>query len=643
MATLTLLPDTGHQQQQYGHHHAKKKCTSATCCSPSRIWKSIQQLIGENNKQDLIKLCQDPNKATHVLRVLLTSRLTNDASLYPASNKHRVIQLVDDGSSSSGMSPLHFRATVNATFGKKATDLNALQLALFHRNEGIACYLLQLVRQHASDKDIGLFVNHLWGTRNGSLHLACFLGMPRVVQLLLEMGVSPDAVNGKLKTPLDCCSLDSMGGASQQQPSILDCRTLIEQALLIKHGKKMSVDSSSPSPSTGVGVVAPTPEQKSGDDTATTDAAPATGDTSKDECVVNNRGESMYMVQADHDLGAAEMVSPLSSMPQCQYSVDSDDGNPVMKCQDEVWSPPLLFMDNPFALDPFASEEDEQWSPPLLFMDSPFASDPFASDQDTDDSTCFASDDGLKSAGTVLSHGNLSIHRHDGDSGGSDGIPSIAMTDIDSGYDGNSPEGDVSSMDFTFINSGGHGGVMGLPFTLDGGTLVGHSPLLFGKNGDPDPNKHEAHYDQKAALVDICRGGRMQNLDKGRMEHEADTSWSHPNDYCETGVGQNRSLSFSFVKQFKANLKANDRKALRHETTLIDWNNNDYDLNDLLHHVIDQNDPNIQRVLCMIARALHIPARSFTPFNKCNFPDRTLKTYDMVHLPSLTAMVGGDT
>ncbi|ORZ18027.1 hypothetical protein BCR42DRAFT_244291 [Absidia repens] len=608
MATLTLLPDTGHQQQQqqqYGHHHAKKKCTSATCCSPSRIWKSIQQLIGENNKQDLIKLCQDPNKAVHVLRVLLTSRLTNDASLYPASNKHRVIQLVADGST-PGMSPLQFRATVNATFGKTATDLNALQLALFHRNEGIACYLLQLIRQHASDKDMGLFVNHLWGKRNGSLHLACFLGMPRVVQLLLEMGVSPDAVNGKLKTPLDCCSPGSMGGGGdgacqQQQPSILDCRTLIEQALLIKHGKKLSVDSSSPSPSTGVGFIAPAPEQKPGDDTATTDAAHSTGDTSKDECVENSKGESMDMVQADHDLGVAvsptvlngvdkscfgmvsswtptqdvALVSPPSPMPECQSSVGDDNYDPSMNHQDETWSPPLLFMDNPFA------------------------SDPFASDQDTDDSTCFAGDDGPKPAVMPLSHGTLSIHHPAGDSGGGDSIPSMAMTDIGSGHDGDSPEGVGSSMCFTLINSGEYDDAMGPASALDGGTHIGHSPLLFGMNDDPDPKHHETHHEQKAALVDTCHGNRIQTLDQGKMEHEADTSWSHPNDSGETGVRHNWSPPFSFVKQFKANLKSNDWKALRHETTLIDWKNHDYDLNDLFNHMMDQSDddPNIQRML----------------------------------------------
>ncbi|KAI8339156.1 hypothetical protein BC941DRAFT_329064, partial [Chlamydoabsidia padenii] len=171
-------------------NHAKQKCTSATCCSPSRLWRSIQQLIGQNNKQDLIKLCQDPNRSTHVLQVLLSSRLTNDASLYPASHKHRVIQLPVEA---------------HATLGKPGTDLNALQLALFHRHEGIAFYLLRLIRQHATEKERTLFVNHLWGTRNGSLHLACYLEMPRVVKLLLEMGVKPDATNGKLKVPLNCC------------------------------------------------------------------------------------------------------------------------------------------------------------------------------------------------------------------------------------------------------------------------------------------------------------------------------------------------------------------------------------------------------------------------------------------------------
>jgi hypothetical protein len=375
MATLTLLPDTGHNHHSsQGPHHAKQKCTSTTCCSPSRLWKSIQQLIAAHDKQGLIQLCQDPTKSSHVLSVLLSSRLTNDASLYPASNKHRVLNLATLGEKTT---PL-YRAKVTTLFGKSATDLNALQLALFHRQEGIACYLLQLIRQHAPEKDRSLFVNHLWGARNGSLHLACFLDMPRVVQLLLDMGVSPDAVNGKLKTPLDCCN-------DHDSASALDCRTLVEQALLIKHGKKLSVDTSSPSPSAALVKPLPPPSPSDTevsmvvDDDKTCDEKDNAGTTTTcpDPVLVDApwsmQVHSYDALMADSGyLGTSVTYSPAgplfkpkqdgltfgSTPPLVDFvlppfdleeeDTDDDDDDGGMKYQDICWSPPLLPLDDPF-------------------------------------------------------------------------------------------------------------------------------------------------------------------------------------------------------------------------------------------------------------------------------------------------------
>lgn len=193
MVTVALSNGTEHRHATPSH--AKQKCTSATCCSPSRLWRSVQLVIGENNQQGLLKLCQDPVRGPHVLDVVLTQRLANDASLYLASNKHRVLRLDPDGV---------------ALFGKSATDLNALQVALFHRHEDVACTLLELVRDHAVARDRQLFVTHTWGKRNDSLALACYLGMSKVVKLLLDMGLKPHGV------PSQCA---------------MECRSLVEQAL----------------------------------------------------------------------------------------------------------------------------------------------------------------------------------------------------------------------------------------------------------------------------------------------------------------------------------------------------------------------------------------------------------------------------
>jgi hypothetical protein len=193
MVTAALSVGTEHRHAT--PNHAKQKCTSATCCSPSRIWRSVQLLIGENNQQGLFDLCHDPVRGPHVLDVVVSSRLANNPALYLASNKHRVLRLDPDGV---------------ALFGKSATDLNALQMALFHRHEDVACTLLELVRDHAVARDRRLFVTHTWGKRNDSLALACYLGMAKVVKLLLEMGVKPQGM------PLQCA---------------VECRPLVEQAL----------------------------------------------------------------------------------------------------------------------------------------------------------------------------------------------------------------------------------------------------------------------------------------------------------------------------------------------------------------------------------------------------------------------------
>ncbi|KAF7729845.1 hypothetical protein EC973_003579 [Apophysomyces ossiformis] len=180
-------------------HQHTKGCTSATCCSPSRLWKTIQSLISSDNKEEFRKLCQDSDRGPHVLNVLLTCRNANDASLYPASHKHRVIQ--HDPS---------IRRQALLHFGKSVGDLNALQLALFHRKEALAIQLLLYLRSHAQPSKLTLFVNHVWGDKNTSLHLACFLGMPRLVRLLLELGADPNAKNARQVTPADCSNKECL-------------------------------------------------------------------------------------------------------------------------------------------------------------------------------------------------------------------------------------------------------------------------------------------------------------------------------------------------------------------------------------------------------------------------------------------------
>ncbi|KAG0165879.1 hypothetical protein DFQ28_008177 [Apophysomyces sp. BC1034] len=189
-------------------HQHTKGCTSATCCSPSRLWRTIQTLISSDSKEEFQKLCQDSDRGPHVLRVLLTARIANDVSLYPASHKHRVIQ--HDPS---------VRQQATLKFGKSVTDLNALQLALFCRREAMAIQLLTFLRRHAQPYELSLFVNHVWGNKNTSLHLACFLCMPRLVRLLLELGADPNVKNARNVMPANCCNKECLVILQKHSPT----------------------------------------------------------------------------------------------------------------------------------------------------------------------------------------------------------------------------------------------------------------------------------------------------------------------------------------------------------------------------------------------------------------------------------------
>ncbi|KAI8142579.1 hypothetical protein BJV82DRAFT_146099 [Fennellomyces sp. T-0311] len=179
-------------QHQHANNH--KKCTSASCCSRSKIWKAIQAAIAADDKKGLAIMFQDEERVAHFTDVLLKERNNNDASALPPSHKHRILQFDKP-----------IRPEALAKFGKSVTDLNALQVALFHQREGIACQLLQFLRQHATPSELQAFIGHVWGEGNSSLHLACFHSMPRLVQMLLDLGADPNSTNAKEQTPANCC------------------------------------------------------------------------------------------------------------------------------------------------------------------------------------------------------------------------------------------------------------------------------------------------------------------------------------------------------------------------------------------------------------------------------------------------------
>ena len=168
-------------------HALTKPCTSASCCSPSRLWKNIQLLINQDQREGFRTLSSDSTKLPHVVRVLLNSRLSNNPLVYSKPTTQ-----ID-------------RRIINK-FGKlSVTDLNALEIALLQRHDHIAYAILVVLKKNATAQEINLFVNHQWGKEKlSSLHLAAFWGMSKLVRLLLDLGADPSVQNHCQLRPIDC-------------------------------------------------------------------------------------------------------------------------------------------------------------------------------------------------------------------------------------------------------------------------------------------------------------------------------------------------------------------------------------------------------------------------------------------------------
>lgn len=175
-------------------HHS---CGNGSCCSPSKLWRQLQTIVRTGNEQDFVRLCGE-GRAPHVARVLLSQRLVNDPAMYPASNKHRVLQL--------NLPSQQQQLKANRLFGTSVRDLNALQMALFLRHEAMARSILEFLKASSSPKELGQFVNHTWGQKNSSLHLAAYWGMVSLVRLLLECGAETTVRNARQRGALDGCT-----------------------------------------------------------------------------------------------------------------------------------------------------------------------------------------------------------------------------------------------------------------------------------------------------------------------------------------------------------------------------------------------------------------------------------------------------
>ncbi|KAG2216876.1 hypothetical protein INT45_009407 [Circinella minor] len=176
------------------NNNTQKQCTSTSCCSPLRLWRTLQTIIHNDSKDEFSRLCET-TPTELITRVLLTSRLSNDPALYSPSQKSRVIQF-----------PIHVRQEAVRKFGKPVTDSNPIQLALVLKNPLIAFQLLIFLKSNATVQELSQFLNHTWGQRNTTLHLACFWNMSKLVRLLVDLGADINARNTRLVLPVDCCT-----------------------------------------------------------------------------------------------------------------------------------------------------------------------------------------------------------------------------------------------------------------------------------------------------------------------------------------------------------------------------------------------------------------------------------------------------
>ncbi|KAK4521964.1 uncharacterized protein ATC70_004503 [Mucor velutinosus] len=183
-------------------HTSTKPCTSASCCSPSRLWKTVQLLVNTDQRDEFRKLFNDQEKLPHLVRVILTCRLSNNPLVYKNTMK------ID--------------ARLNDTFGKiSATDLNALELALLQKHDHIAFSMLQVLKQNATPAQCKQFINHQWGKqKNTALHLAAFWGMSKIVRLMLEMGADPTTPNNRHLRPIDCTTHPDLIHQLQQSNTV---------------------------------------------------------------------------------------------------------------------------------------------------------------------------------------------------------------------------------------------------------------------------------------------------------------------------------------------------------------------------------------------------------------------------------------
>lgn len=97
--------------------------------------------------------------------------------------------------------------------GEAVSPLNIIQCACFLGEEDLALDILMYVdteSEHMEARKILYeFMGKVWGNGNTSLHLASFLGMSDLVNLMLNLGSNTNKRNDRKYKPVDCADDDA--------------------------------------------------------------------------------------------------------------------------------------------------------------------------------------------------------------------------------------------------------------------------------------------------------------------------------------------------------------------------------------------------------------------------------------------------
>ncbi|KAJ3272868.1 hypothetical protein HDV01_005191 [Terramyces sp. JEL0728] len=158
----------------------------------SALEKAIFTNINEGNRVAIVNIFQNYPSSTSILQILLTTTYPNKDYFY--THDPEVIRDADE------------------LLGESLENLNAIQIACILGEEDLGMDILQFVNDFTEEinakKILYEFMGRIWGDGNTTLHLASFMGMSDLVQMMIELGAAVGKINNRKYKPVDCAGDD---------------------------------------------------------------------------------------------------------------------------------------------------------------------------------------------------------------------------------------------------------------------------------------------------------------------------------------------------------------------------------------------------------------------------------------------------